>query len=72
MSWSVLGDVLGATAGAALALVLLLWLISIPLRDISIIDMAFSGLVAILLLLAWRVAGAQGIRPPVRRPQTGD
>ena len=63
MSWSVLGEVLGATAGSTLVLVLLLWLISIPLRDISIIDMAFSGLVAILLLLAWRVAGAQGVIP---------
>ena len=63
MPWTVLGEVLGVTAGIALALVLLLWLVSMPLRDISIIDMAFSGLIAILLLVAWRAGGAEGVIP---------
>lgn len=44
---------LGQTAGIALALVLLLWLISIPLRDVSIIDMAFSSIIWVLVCIAW-------------------
>jgi steroid 5-alpha reductase family enzyme len=44
-------------------MVLLLWLISIPLQDISIIDMAFSGLIALLVLVACGVAGAEGSVP---------
>lgn len=58
-----MGEVLGVTACAILALVLSLWLLSIPLRDISIIDMAFSGLIAILLLLAYNLADSQGPIP---------
>jgi steroid 5-alpha reductase family enzyme len=63
MPWAALTDVLMLTAATALALVLILWLISIPLKDISIIDMAFSGLVALLLLLAYHATGAGGIIP---------
>ena len=63
MPWQSLAEILVLTAATALALVLLLWLISMPLRDISIIDMAFSTLIAILLLIAWYRAGAQGSVP---------
>jgi steroid 5-alpha reductase family enzyme len=63
MPWSTLAATLGTTAALTLALVLLLWLLSIPLRDISIIDMAFSGLVAALLLVAYAVTDAGGIIP---------
>ena len=52
-----------ATAGIALGLVVSLWLLSIPLRDVSIIDMAFSGLIALLLLAAYRIADSGGIVP---------
>jgi steroid 5-alpha reductase family enzyme len=58
-----MGEVLAVTGCTILAMVLLLWLISIPLRDISIIDMAFSGLIAVLLLVAYRVAGSHGVIP---------
>jgi len=34
-----------------------------PLRDISIIDMAFSGLITVLLLVAYAVSAAQGLIP---------
>jgi steroid 5-alpha reductase family enzyme len=51
------------TVGASLALVLALWLASIPLRDVSIIDMAFSSLIALLVWLAWWLNGAEGTVP---------
>ena len=41
------------TAGVTLAAVLLLWLLSIPLRDVSIIDMAFAAVIASLVTIAW-------------------
>jgi steroid 5-alpha reductase family enzyme len=63
MSLIAMGEVLGVTACIVMALVLLLWLLSIPLRDISIIDMAFAGLIAIALLAAYRLADAQGLIP---------
>lgn len=46
-----------ATAALALAAVLLLWLLSIPLRDVSIIDMAFSGILTAIAVLAYVLAG---------------
>jgi steroid 5-alpha reductase family enzyme len=49
-----------STAAFILCAVLLLWLLSIPLRDISIIDMAFSGLIFASLCLAWWLTGTAG------------
>ena len=63
MPWMEIGHILAFTAAAALLLVLALWLLSIPLRDISIIDMAFSGLITLLLLGAYWRADAGGIIP---------
>ncbi len=57
MPFNELLPVLTTTAGAALLLVLALWLISIPLRDVSIIDMAFSAIIFGLVFVAWRSAG---------------
>ena len=59
----VIGEVLGATGITILVLVLSLWLLSIPLRDISIIDMAFAGLIAVVLLVAYGLAGSHGPIP---------
>lgn len=55
-----IGQIAGLTAATALAMVLALWLISIPLRDISIIDMAFSAIIATLLVVAYLAADSQG------------
>ena len=63
MPWSELATVLSATAGTALVAVLGLWLASIPLRDVSIIDMAFAALIWGLVLVAWRQADASGPVP---------
>ena len=63
MSWVTLSHVLAVTAGTAMALVLSLWLASIALRDVSIIDMAFSGLITILLLAAYALSDARGVIP---------
>lgn len=63
MFWTELLPVLASTAATALALVLLLWLISIPLRDVSIIDMAFAAIIALVLVVAWWRAQAQGVVP---------
>lgn len=60
MPWNELITVLAATAGIALAAVLLLWLLSIPLRDVSIIDMAFAAIIALLVIAARQVAGGAG------------
>ncbi|HKL64438.1 MAG TPA: hypothetical protein VJ883_13785, partial [Woeseiaceae bacterium] len=49
--WQDTGLVLLVNLGVTMGAVLVLWLISIPLRDVSIIDMAF----AVILLT---VAGA--------------
>ncbi|GAB3273237.1 DUF1295 domain-containing protein [Parahaliea aestuarii] len=46
-----------ATAAFAFGAVLLLWLLSIPLRDVSIIDMAFAGILAGIGVLAFVLAG---------------
>lgn len=57
-----LGQIFAITAGTAFLLVLLLWLVSMPLRDVSIIDMAFSGIIALLLSVAyWRSDAGGGI-----------
>ncbi|MFK7731160.1 MAG: DUF1295 domain-containing protein [Pseudomonadales bacterium] len=53
MIFTELLPLLGLTASLALGLVLLLWLISIPLRDVSIIDMAFSSIIWALVCIAW-------------------
>ena len=63
MPWTELVQTGLLTAALALAMVLLLWLISIALRDVSIIDMAFSGMIALLLLVAHRATGAGGVVP---------
>jgi steroid 5-alpha reductase family enzyme len=47
-------------AALVLGAVLLLWLLSIPLRDASIIDMAFSGILAALGLASFALAPATG------------
>ena len=46
-----------ATAALALGAVLVLWLISIPLRDVSIIDMAFASILAAIGMLAMYLSG---------------
>jgi steroid 5-alpha reductase family enzyme len=51
------------TAACILVLVVSLWLLSIPLRDISIIDMAFSAMIALVLWIAHHSAQAQGVVP---------
>ncbi len=60
MPWNELFTVLSATAATALAAVVCLWLLSIPLRDISIIDMAFAAIIAGLVVIAWKMGGAGG------------
>ena len=63
MPWAELAQTGTLTAVSALAMVLLLWLLSIPLRDISIIDMAFSALITALLVVAYWFAEAGGVIP---------
>jgi steroid 5-alpha reductase family enzyme len=63
MPWVELGQTAALTAAIALALVLLLWLASIPLRDVSIIDMVFAVLVAALVVAAYWSAGASEVIP---------
>jgi steroid 5-alpha reductase family enzyme len=63
MPWVELGQTAALTAAIALALVLLLWLASIPLRDVSIIDMVFAALVAALVVAAYWATGARGVIP---------
>ncbi|MCP5190122.1 MAG: DUF1295 domain-containing protein [Pseudomonadales bacterium] len=60
MSWTLFAHTLALTAGLTLALVLALWLLSIALRDVSIIDMAFSGLIAGLLLATYWLTDSGG------------
>lgn len=61
MVWLALTQLFALTAFATLLLVLSLWALSIPLRDISIIDMAFSGLITAVLFIAYMFTGARGI-----------
>ena len=63
MPWIELAQTAALTAVVALAMVLPLWLISMPQRDISIIDMAFSALIAALLVAAYRLAGVNRAIP---------
>jgi steroid 5-alpha reductase family enzyme len=49
---SIVPDLL-ANLGLALGAVLGLWLISIPLRDVSIIDMVFGVIMTAIVLLSW-------------------
>jgi steroid 5-alpha reductase family enzyme len=63
MPWQELFTVLLATAAATLAAVLLLWLWSIRLRDVSIIDMAFAAIIAAVILLAWWIRAPRGEAP---------
>ena len=60
MPWIELVQIFALTAAVALALVLMLWLISIPLKDISIIDMAFSAMIASLLFITYWLTGKEG------------
>jgi steroid 5-alpha reductase family enzyme len=60
MPWNELITVFTTTAGIAAAAVVLLWLLSIPLRDVSIIDMAFAAIIAALVIAARQVAGGAG------------
>lgn len=48
------------TAALALSMVILMWLISIPLRDVSIIDMFFSAMIATLILAAYWLSDSGG------------
>jgi len=61
MPWADIAQLAALTATITLALVVLLWLLSIPLRDVSIIDMAFSGIISTLLLIAYWASDAQGM-----------
>ena len=61
MPWIELVQIFALTAAAALMLVVSLWLISIPLRDVSIIDMAFSAMIASLLFITYWLTGTQGV-----------
>ena len=63
MHWIALAQTMALTAAVTLAMVLTLWLLSIALRDVSIIDMAFSGMITILLLVAHQTGGAGGLIP---------
>lgn len=63
MHWIALAQTMALTVAVTLAMVLTLWLLSIALRDVSIIDMAFSGMIAILLLVAHQTGGAGGLIP---------
>ncbi len=58
-----IAQILALTLALALSLVVCLWLLSIPLRDVSIIDMAFAGLITAVILAAYFAAGAAGIVP---------
>lgn len=51
------------TALAAFTMVITLWLLSIKLRDVSIIDMAFSSMIFLLLLLAFLHNRPEGVQP---------
>lgn len=51
------------TAISVLVAVILLWLISIPLKDVSIIDMVFPALMAGSVFVAWTHSGVQGVIP---------
>jgi steroid 5-alpha reductase family enzyme len=53
-------DLFMSTGVLVLCAVLFLWVISIVIRDVSIIDMAFSGLIALVILYSAWVAGADG------------
>jgi len=60
MPWAELIQVGAATAMVALVVILCLWLASIPLKDVSIIDMAFSALIALVVVTAYVTAAAAG------------
>lgn len=63
MHWIALTQTMALTAAVVLVLVVTLWLLSIALHDASIIDMAFSGMITILLLVAYHTGGAGGFVP---------
>ena len=53
-------ELLITTAGITLAAITSLWVISIIIRDVSIIDMAFSGLISVLIGFSFWKTQAQG------------
>jgi steroid 5-alpha reductase family enzyme len=58
--WQDIGIVLAANLGVTMGAVLLLWLVSIPLRDVSIIDMAFAMILLAVTVVTWTMTdGAQ-------------
>lgn len=57
VAMAIIGD-LSLNLGLALAAVLVLWSISIPLRDVSIIDRVFGVIMAAIAALSW-LRGAQ-------------
>jgi len=61
--WQEFGVLLAANFGVAMAAVLILWLISIPLRDVSIIDMFF----AVIILAMAAVSYLLGDGVPLRK-----
>ncbi len=54
--WQDLVLILGINLGVTMGAVLLLWLVSIPLRDVSIIDMAFAVILAAVALVTFVLA----------------
>jgi steroid 5-alpha reductase family enzyme len=63
MPWIDFAQTGALTAAVALAMVITLWLLSMPLRDISIIDLAFSSLILGLLLVAYLFNRPAGVIP---------
>lgn len=63
MPWIALAELFALTASTTLVLVMCLWLLSIALRDVSIIDMAFSIVITVLLIIAYAATGSGGVIP---------
>ncbi|MCW5774039.1 MAG: DUF1295 domain-containing protein [Rhodospirillaceae bacterium] len=62
MMWGELALVLAAAAGAILVCMLALWLLSIPLRDASIVDIFWGPGFAVAAWVAFAVAGGEPAR----------
>ena len=60
--WQEIGVVLLANLGVTMGAVLALWLISIPLRDVSIIDMAFAVVLFAVTLVTWAITDGAEMR----------
>ncbi len=60
--WQDIGIVLVVNLGVTMGAVLLLWLISIPLRDVSIIDMAFALILLAVTVVTWLMTDGAAAR----------